>query len=127
MDNQGGNIESDGLSLLVYGTKSIRDNLYVDGTVGVGQFDYDTRRNLNYTARGTLVNQQAVGSTEADLTFASVGVGFDSAYGQGKGILLSFSGRLNYVNADVDGFTESISTKHWPSSRYDRICHKPVM
>ena len=109
MDNNGGNIESDGLSLMLYGTKNINNNTYIDGTIGVGKYDYDTQRNLNYSARGVAVNQQALASTEADLTFASIGFGRDSSYKQDQGLLLSFTGRVNYLNADVDGFTEQMS------------------
>ncbi len=112
MTNNGGSVESDGVSLMAYGTKSISNSMYIDGTVGIGQYDYDTQRNLNYVASGTPVNQQALATTEADLTFASVGVGRDSGYGADRGMSLSFTGRLNYLDADVDGFTERMSNQN---------------
>jgi uncharacterized protein YhjY with autotransporter beta-barrel domain len=111
MSNNGGNIDSDGTSLMAYGTKALNDNMYIDGTIGIGQYDYDTVRNLNYVASGTPVIQQALGSTEADMTFASFGIGRDSSYKQDQGFLLSYSGRLNYLDADVDGFTERMSNQ----------------
>lgn len=111
MTNNGGSVESDGTSLMVYGTKSLSDTAYVEATLGMGNYDYDTSRNLNYTARGTTVAQTALASTEADMTFASIGYGFSRAKAQSDGIDVSFSGRLNYLQADVDGFTERMSNQ----------------
>lgn len=111
MSNNGGDVESDGVSLMVYGTKSLSDNSYIEGTLGSGQYDYDTSRNLDYVARGTAVSQTALASTEADMTFASIGFGFSPSYKQDKGIEISYSGRLNYLDADVDGFTERMSNQ----------------
>lgn len=111
MSNNGGDVESDGVSLMVYGTKSLSDNLFIEGTLGSGQYDYDTSRNLDYVARDTAVKQTALASTDADMTFASIGFGFNPSYAQDKGIELSYTGRLNYLNADVDGFTETMSNQ----------------
>ena len=111
MNNNGGDVESDGTSLMVYGTKSLNDNLYIEGTLGSGKYDYDTSRNLNYAARGTQVTQTALASTEADMKFASIGFGFNPSYAQDKGIEISYSGRINYLDADVDGFTETMSNQ----------------
>jgi len=111
MSNNGGDVESDGVSLMVYGTKSLNDRLYLEGTLGLGKYDYDTSRNLNYSARGTSVLQTALASTEADMTFASFGFGFNPSYKQDEGVQLSYTGRLNYLDADVDGFTESMSNQ----------------
>jgi outer membrane lipase/esterase len=112
MSNNGGSVESDGVSLMVYGTKSLSDSLYIEGTLGSGQYDYDTSRNLNYTARDTSVNQTALASTDADMNFASIGVGFNPSYAQDEGIEISYSGRLNYLDADVEGFTERMSNQN---------------
>lgn len=111
MSNKGGDVESDGVSLMVYGTKSLNDRLYLEGTLGAGKYDYDTSRNLDYTARGTAVSQTALASTDADMTFASVGFGFSPNSQQGEGIQFSYTGRLNYLDADVDGFTERMSNQ----------------
>ncbi|MFT6100348.1 MAG: hypothetical protein ACJAYF_002902 [Arenicella sp.] len=109
MSNNGGDVESDGISLMVYGTKSISDALYIEATLGSGQYDYDTSRNLNYVARGNAVAQTASASTDADMNFASIGFGFNPSYAQDKGMQISYTGRLNYLDADVDGFTEVMS------------------
>lgn len=111
MNNNGGDVESDGLSLMVYGTKNLNDRMFIEGTLGSGQYDYDTVRNLNYAARGTQVSQQALASTEADMTFASIGFGLNPSYEQEGSWLISYSGRLNYLDADVDGFTERMSNQ----------------
>ena len=111
MSNNGGEVKSDGVSLMVYGTKSLSDTSYIEGTLGNGNYDYDTSRNLNYVARGTAVNQTALASTEADMTFASIGYGFSPSNGSGEGVSFSYTARLNYLNADVDGFTETMSNQ----------------
>lgn len=111
MNNNGGDVDSDGVSLMVYGTKSLSDRSYLEGTLGLGQYDYDTSRNLNYTASGVAVAQTALASTEADMTFASIGFGFNPNYNQGEGVQISYTGRLNYLDADVDGFTERMSNQ----------------
>ena len=45
------------------------------------------------------------------MTFASIGFGFSPSYKQDKGIEISYTGRVNYLNADVDGFTETMSNQ----------------
>jgi uncharacterized protein YhjY with autotransporter beta-barrel domain len=45
------------------------------------------------------------------MTFASIGFGFNPNYNQGEGVQISYTGRLNYLDADVDGFTERMSNQ----------------
>ena len=111
MTNNGGDVESDGVSLMLYGTKSLSDSSYLEGTLGRGKYDYDTSRNLNYVADGSAVNQSALASTDADMTFASIGYGFSPASASAEGVSISYTGRLNYLKADVDGFTETMSNQ----------------
>jgi outer membrane autotransporter protein len=99
MSNNGGSIESDGTSLTAYATNNLTETSFIDGSLGFGRFEYDTTRNIDYTASNVAVDQQALGSTEADLTFASIGVGTEGTVNQNASVLVSLSGRLNYLSA----------------------------
>ncbi|MCK5924011.1 MAG: autotransporter domain-containing protein, partial [Methylococcales bacterium] len=103
MKNAGGSIDSDGVSVSLYGTKNIQNNSFIDATLGLAKYDYDTARNLNYTANSVSVSQRALASTDADVSFASIGIGHDAQIKQVKGLRATFSGRLNYLDASVDG------------------------
>ena len=104
--NNGGLLDSDGQSVTAYVTSYNDSGWYFEGTVGLGQSDYEQTRRIDYTLGTTTVNQTARGDTEGDQTYASIGAGKDYVR---DALLISFSGTLDYLNADIDGFSETIS------------------
>ena len=105
MDN-GGALDSDGQSVTAYVTSYNDNGWYFEGTAGFGQNDYEQTRRIIYTLGSTAVNQTALGDTEGDQAFASIGAGKDYVK---DALVISISGNLDYLNADIDGFSETIS------------------
>jgi uncharacterized protein with beta-barrel porin domain len=75
---------------------------YVDGQLGFARLDYDTRRNI-VVPLPIGFNTRAKGSTDGDQWSASLGAGLDMPMGR---VTLTPYGRIDYLNLDVDGFTE---------------------
>lgn len=107
----GGNLETDTTTLSLYGTKFINDSWFLDGVLGLGTSDYESRRNFDYTANGTAVKQAAVGSPESDQLLLSLGAGKSLNKGS---VDMDFTGRVNYLNATIDRFAESIEGETAP-------------
>jgi outer membrane autotransporter protein len=110
--DNGSELDTDGIDLTLYGTTFTETGYYFEGTVGFGFNDYQQDRRFTYTipavpAGTTSIGQTASGDTEGDQFFLSAGVGRDLDLG--NGLLANFTGHLNYLDASVDGFTETIS------------------
>lgn len=110
--DNGSELDTDGIDLTLYGTTFTETGYYFEGTVGFGFNDYKQDRRFTYTipalpAGTTMVSQTASGDTEGDQFSLSAGVGRDLDLG--NGLLANFTGHLNYLDASVDGFTETIT------------------
>ena len=106
----GGYLDVDTVSVSLYGSKYINDSWFIDGVIGYGKSDYDSRRNLSYTANGVRVDQSAIGETDGDQILFSLGVGKSWS----RGVEWDLSGRVNYLTGDVDRFTETINNTAGP-------------
>lgn len=109
IDNNGGDVDLDGVGGSVYGTYYL-GNFYVDFMAGLAAKDYDTQRNVRYsvasaTGGATVVNQVFDGSTDADDLSMAVGTGYNLALG---GFSLTPYVQLAYVESDIDGYTENL-------------------
>ncbi len=102
--NNGGDMETDTRNVSVYGTKIINDSVSLDAVVGYGNSDYVNRRKFSYTANGVAVNQTAIGRPSSDQLLLSLGVGKLI----NKAVDIDFGARVNYLDADIDRFTEII-------------------
>ncbi len=107
----GGKVDTDGYTLTGYGTAYRADGLYVEGSLGYGNNDYDTERDIRYSVSGQPVAQTAIGETDGEQVFAHVGVGKDF-YKQSWTV--NVSGRLDYLDGDVDGFRERMRNPGQP-------------
>jgi hypothetical protein len=100
-----GGTKSDSALINVYASYNVSDNLYVDGTVGLGYTDYTFDRNVVFqnTARTFTVPVSTSGSTKGYEVNAGVGVGYDFYHDA-----LSFGpyGRLNFGRSTISAFTE---------------------
>lgn len=102
----GGSLDTDTTTISVYGTRFINDSWFLDGVIGYGTSDYTSKRNFDYTARGVTVNQTATGSPEANQLLISVGAGKSI---NKQSVDIDLTGRLNYLDATIDRFAESIN------------------
>jgi outer membrane autotransporter protein len=91
----GGDTEADGVLLHGYGTW-FEGPWYVEGIVGGGYTNYDSKR--------TAVGGTAIGSTNGYQVSAAVNGGYDVRRGRW---LLGPRGGLDYTHVAVDGFTET--------------------
>lgn len=92
-----GGTDSDSYGLNLYGSHELGPNLYLEASLGYSRMDIDTDRD---SGAGTVS-----GSTDADITFASLGMLRDIPVTP-KLAVQPFV-YLNYQNVDMDGFTES--------------------
>ncbi|MGA8262652.1 MAG: autotransporter outer membrane beta-barrel domain-containing protein [Arenicellales bacterium] len=110
-------LDTDGYDVTLYGTTYTDSGLYFQGTIGAGSNDYTQHRRIQFTVPGvpgplgtgpapTTVNQTALGDTSGSQFFASAGVGKD--INAGRGMTGNLSATLDYLDASIDGFTESI-------------------
>ncbi|NKB55985.1 MAG: autotransporter domain-containing protein [Alphaproteobacteria bacterium] len=100
-----GGTKSDGVLLNVYSSYSLTDNLYIDGTVGIGYTDYTFDRNVIFqnTARNFTTDVSTKGKTHGFEYTASAGVGYDfyhNAFSYGPYV------RLNFGRSRVSAYTE---------------------
>lgn len=111
VDASAGDVEADGYGLSIYGTYMV-GGFYVDGMGTYGVKDYELSRNLNYTITTTpgpgttTVNQRFTADTDATEWSLNLSAGYNfemNAFTVGPYV------RVNYLSADVDGYTESLA------------------
>lgn len=96
-DMGAGGTDSDSYGLNLYGSHELAPNLYLEASLGYSRMDIDADRETGFG--------MASGSTDADITSASLGALREIAVTP-KLALQPFV-YLNYQNVDMDGFTES--------------------
>lgn len=99
-DGGAGNLDIDTITLSIYGSYYPLPELYVDVIASISIKDQELTRNIVYPS----VNRTARGDTDAQEYAVSVGGGYDFVY---QGWTFGPYGRLDYVNTEIDGFTES--------------------
>jgi outer membrane autotransporter protein len=102
-----GGIDSQDLTFTLYGSYTLSERMWVDGSVGVGFTDYDFRRNASFQESNRVVpqvNVQARGSSDGREYHAAVGAGWDLSSGPA-----SFGPyvRLRYIRSKIDSYTET--------------------
>lgn len=119
IDGNGGGLDTDNVSLSVYGSVFRKNNFYVNGFLDYSSSSYDSTRNLNYTLDKTTggccvvtesgrvtVAQAANGSTDGNQTTLSLNMGHD----WNKGALTyGPSLDLTYTSLTIDSFSETMS------------------
>ncbi len=120
IDHHGGGLDTDTVSLSLYGSFFQSDKFHINGLLEYANDDHSTRRNLDYTLNETSggccevgltgdtvrVNQAALGSADGDQFTVAVNLGY--SLGQGGfsyGPLLD----LSYTKVNIDAFDERMS------------------
>ena len=95
-----GNVDISGLSLLAYSTYFVNEATYLEAVISYGRNNFDNSRNISVG----LINYEAQGKTDGNEKTVSIGAGYDIS--RGPTTLGSYL-KLNYIRADIDGYTES--------------------
>ncbi|MEJ2347533.1 MAG: autotransporter outer membrane beta-barrel domain-containing protein [Gammaproteobacteria bacterium] len=98
-DAQRGNLKNHNLMLSFYGSYYTPTSYYMDWIASYASGDYDLKRNIVYTG----LNTSTQGSVDGNQYDISVNVGDDLNRGS---MLLSPYIRLEYINTQVNSFTE---------------------
>lgn len=104
--NNDGQTESDTVSVALYGTRTLSENLFLDASTGLGFTDYTFRRNSVFqetTRTIDQVNSRTEGDTDGHDYWLSVGI---SRQIQRSALDTSIYGRVNYTRSTIDGYTE---------------------
>lgn len=104
--NNGGSQDVEGYNMTVYGTYYI-NNLYIDGSLSYGDYDYDSTRRIVYASNNpnvASVDSTAQGSTEGDQINAYVSTGY--TINQGAMDYTPYF-QLQYLDVEVDGYSET--------------------
>lgn len=107
LDAEGGGLDSDTLSLTLYGVYYPTANVYLNGSLSFGGSKYDQERAIRYAlADGTTVDQRAISDFDGDQWSFSVDGGYELSNGPWTYGPLA---RLQYIKAEVDGYRERMS------------------
>lgn len=106
IDNNGGDLDTDGMSFSLFGAYYPQEYLYVDAIVTYGNTNYDQDRNIRYTIGDILVDQTARAKYGGDQWSAAVGVGSSWSHGAWT---IDPEVRFEYLSASVDSYQERIS------------------
>ncbi|MGF1657722.1 MAG: autotransporter outer membrane beta-barrel domain-containing protein, partial [Verrucomicrobiales bacterium] len=107
LDGNAGRTDLDGHLLSAYASGG-RGNFWADALYSYGSFDMST-------SRATFIGPRARGNTDANLHNLAFNVGYTQALGSEW--TLTPYGSLDYLSAQVDGYTESGNTR--ANLRYD--------
>ena len=112
LDAAGGSLDTNGYSFSLYGTYYPTDKFYVDGSATYGWNDFDQNRNIRYAITNSAgvqtadVNQTMSTDFDGSQWDIALGTGFEVNNGAWTYGPVS---RLQYINADVDGYQENAS------------------
>jgi len=107
IDASGGSLDTDSYSLSLYGTWYQGESLFIDGIISYGWSDYDQKRNIRYSVPDTPdVNQTASAKFDGNHWNLALNAGYDFSRGA---LTLGPRIGLEYINADVDGYSERMS------------------
>jgi outer membrane autotransporter protein len=101
--SQGG-LDTQSWALSLYGSLYAAKNVYIDGIVNAANSSFDAQRNITYVDGIGLVNADAKGDTDGLTISAGLSGGYDFLVG---GFTLSPNVGLFYIDANIDGFTET--------------------
>jgi outer membrane lipase/esterase len=111
IDDNGGSLDADGWSISLYGTYYPDEHFYADAIVTYGSNSYDQDRNIRYSIGDYSVNQTASADYDSTQWSATLGGGYDIPRGSWTFTPVV---QLQYLSADVDGYTERMSAPNAP-------------
>jgi len=108
VDRDGGGLETDAVSLQVFGSIDFSDNFYVDATAGYSMSDVDQVRVIDLTGIGTLGREIARADTDIEQFSGSLAANHRALLGAGWSANTYAS--VYYADISIDAFAETGST-----------------
>ncbi len=102
--NDGGALETDGLTLHTFASFYPTERFYIDGRLSYSSFDFTQFRPISFTLGGLTVDDIAVGDTEADQLSAALSFGLNINQGAWN---FTPSGTVTVTDGTIDGFVEA--------------------
>ncbi len=99
-----GSLDTTSWAASLYGSVYAARSFYFDAIVNFATSDYDARRNITYVDGTGLVVADAQGTTDGLTLSGGISAGYDFLLG---GLTISPSLGFFYIDATIDGFTES--------------------
>jgi outer membrane autotransporter protein len=106
LDQRGGELDSKGYGLSLYGTYYKGDNFFLEGLLGYGKGDLDQIRNARFVVGDYAVDSSFEADPDVSNYAASIGGGYDYFH-LDSGLTTTFFARLNYLKSKIDGYSES--------------------
>jgi outer membrane autotransporter protein len=101
IDSNGGDLDATAWNATLYTTYYPTESFYLEGSASYGWGSYDQTRNISYGLLGSA--RAAKADFDGNQYALMVGAGYDLTQGPN---IIDLYGRLNYVDADVDGYRE---------------------
>lgn len=98
-----GALDTDSLSLSLYGSAYAAKNFYFDGIFNYSTSSYDAQRNITYVDGTGLITADAAGDTDGQTLSGGLSAGYDFLAG---GLTISPNLGFFYIDSTIDGFTE---------------------
>ncbi len=99
-----GALDTDSLSLSLYGSAYAAKNFYFDGIFNYSTSSYDASRNITYVDGTGLITADAAGDTDGQTLSGGLSAGYDFLAG---GLTISPNLGFFYIDTTIDGFTET--------------------
>ena len=99
-----GALDTDSLSLSLYGSAYAAKNFYFDGIFNYANSSYDAARNITYVDGSGLVSADANGDTDGTTLSGGLSAGYDFLAG---GLTISPNLGFFYIDTTIDEFTET--------------------
>ncbi len=99
-----GVLDTDSLSLSLYGSAYAAKNFYFDGIFNYANSSYDAARNITYVDGSGLVTADANGDTDGTTLSGGLSAGYDFLAG---GLTISPNLGFFYIDTTIDEFTET--------------------
>lgn len=101
-----GGVDTEDVTVMVFGAVALSDSVWLDGSAGVGFADHKLRRNATFQESNRIIpqtNLSAVGSPDGREYHLAAGIGYDSQMGA---LSLGPYARVRYIRSKIDSYTE---------------------
>jgi outer membrane autotransporter protein len=102
-----GGIDTEDVTVLLFGSVALSESLWLDGSAGLGFADHKLRRNATFQESNRIIPQTNVRATAAPdgrEYHLAAGIGYD---GQMGALSVGPYARLRYIRSKIDGYTEA--------------------
>ena len=105
--NDRGSFDIDTNTVSVYGSRYINNSWFLDGVIGLGSSHYTSSRAIRYGSNAEIKTQTNKAAPKGDQLLLSLGASKTITITTKSTIDLDFSARVNYLEAKINGYTET--------------------